>query len=324
MNKKIKVAFIYGDSNVFLTGQHFDNTYYHFFMDALKRNKRIDIIYFPSRIFDAAILKGKFDIILLWTNHNFGMPEKILNMQELEIPVIARIGDPKDAKKSIKYHKEWKIDYYFHFFPESYFKELYPSNFKYKVIIYGLEASLYQNLIPFDQRIKDRILNSGAVANTKVLSRIISKIRDRKWDAYFGYYLRTKCNELPYVDYTFTLQHEYINDKYPLLLQRYRAAIAASSDAPTVKYWEIPAAGCLTFMEITNFNRGKEILEYVDGKSAIFIDKNNYKEKFEEYLSDTDNPKWKRIADAGRKLALEKYNNDRGADSLVDLMISLL
>ena len=44
MINKIKVAFIYKADNIFLSGQHFDNTYYHFFMNALRRNKRLDIL----------------------------------------------------------------------------------------------------------------------------------------------------------------------------------------------------------------------------------------------------------------------------------------
>ena len=34
-------------------------------------------------------------------------------------------------------------------------------------------------------------------------------------------------------------------------------AIAATSVETTIKYWEIPAAGCLTFMEITEKNKGR-------------------------------------------------------------------
>jgi hypothetical protein len=109
-----------------------------------------------------------------------------------------------------------------------------------------------------------------------------------------------------------------------MLLEKYRAAIAASSDAPTAKYWEIPAAGCLTFMEMTDFNQGEKILEYVDGESAIFINVNNYKEKFDEYLSDSDNPKWAKIASEGRKIAMNNYNNDKAVCSLVDLMETLI
>ena len=59
--KKIKVAFIYKKSNNFLTGNHFDNTYFHFFMEELRKDERIIVTDFPTReIFDASILKNHF------------------------------------------------------------------------------------------------------------------------------------------------------------------------------------------------------------------------------------------------------------------------
>ena len=166
--KKIKVAYIFKSSNIFLTGKHFDNTYFHFFMNALKRNTRLELTYFPTKqIFDASILKDKFDIILLWKNFDFGMPEEIIGIQELDIPVIANIGDPQFAKRSIKYHKKWKIDYYYDFAHEDFFYETYPKYFKYKKILFGVETRLYNNLKPFNQRIKDKILLTGAIGNKK-------------------------------------------------------------------------------------------------------------------------------------------------------------
>jgi len=317
--KKIRVAFIYHKSNIFLSGNHFDNTYYHFFMNALKRNEEIDVTYFPTDdIFDASILKNKFDIILLWENRTFGMPKEILGIQELDIPVIARSTDVKDSKKAIKYHKKWKIDYYFDYFPKEYFYELYPKNFKYGTIFYGLEPSIFETIIPFNKRIKNKIINSGAVGNTKIFSRIINNLIDPKWNSLKGYYLRTKCNELPYVDYTSTLEHDYVNDRYGLLLQKYAGAIAATSDTPTIKYWEIPAAGCLTFMEITEENRGN-YLGFIDDETAVFIDKENYREKFKEFLTDTENPKWEKIANAGREFAFKNFNNDKAVESLIGI-----
>ena len=65
---------------------------------------------------------------------------------------------------------------------------------------------------------------------------------------------------------------------------QYCAAIAATTTNPNIKYWEIPAAGCLTFMEITEKNDGG-VLGYEDGETAIFINEKNYKRKFDEYLS---------------------------------------
>ena len=115
--------------------------------------------------------------------------------------------------------------------------------------------------------------------------------------------------------YTSTLDHNYVNDNYPKLLEKYAAAIAADTYTPVVKFWEMPAAGCLTFMEITKKNMGN-YLGFTDGVNAIFINENNYKEKFEEYLADTNNPKWENIARAGREYALNKLNKH---NTLIDL-----
>ena len=46
--KKIRIAFIYKRSNEFLTGKHFDNTTYYFFMKALPRNNYLDVSYFDA------------------------------------------------------------------------------------------------------------------------------------------------------------------------------------------------------------------------------------------------------------------------------------
>jgi hypothetical protein len=321
--KKIKVAFIYHKDNIFLSGNHFDNTYYHFYINALKRNETLDVTYVPTGdIFDASGLKDKFDIILLWENSEFGMPNELVGLDELNLPVITKVSDPFRASKSIKLHKKWKIDHYFWMCHEDFFYELYPRKFKYKTIIFGLESSLYQNVKPFNERIKNKILLTGSIGNTKFFSRMINDIRRPKWNAYRFYYLRTLCSKLPYVSYSPTLSHKYVNDMYPKLLEQYSASITASSYSPNIKYLENTAAGCLTFMEITKKNRG-DYFGYKDEETAIFIDENNYREKFNEFLSDPDNPKWERIANAGREFALKNLNNDKAVSSLVELMDSM-
>jgi predicted RNA-binding protein Jag len=75
-------------------------------------------------------------------------------------------------------------------------------------------------------------------------------------------------------------------------------------------------------MEITKKNRG-DYFGYKDEETAIFIDENNYREKFNEFLSDPDNPRWERIAKAGREFALKNLNNDKAVSSLVELMSSM-
>ena len=318
--KKIKIAFIYKENNVFLLGNHFDNTYFHFFMEELRKDESIIVTDFPTKeIFDASILKNKFDIILLWNNYGGGMPNEILGIEDLKIPVISNCADPVEAKKAIKNHKKWKIDHYFHFYNKEMFYSLYPKNFKFKTIILGLDSSLYQNVKPFQERIKNKILLTGATGNTKIFSKIINDIRTPKWNAFRFYYLRTMCSKLPYVDYTTTLQHKYVNDQYPKLLEQYSASIVAATYNPNIKYWENAAAGCLTFMEITKKNRG-EYLGYVDGETCIFINEDNYQEKFKEYLNDSDNPKWEKIATAGRKFTLKNLNNEKAVKDLIEIM----
>ncbi len=324
MKEQLRVAFIHHKQNIFLSSHHFDNTYYNFFMHALRRNENIDVVNVPTgRQFDCLKLKNKFDVILLWQNGLFGMPEELLNIEKLSIPVIAKCSDPIDTKESIKFHEKWNISCYFHFISKDFFYELYPKEFNYKTIIFGLEPSLYKNLKPFNERIKNRILLSGAIGNKKFLSRIINDIRNPKWNAYRCYFLRTQCTKLSYIDYTPTLNHKYVGDMYPKLLEKYATSVAADTFSPVVKYWEMTAAGCLTFMEITEKNKGKHI-GFNDGLNAIFINENNYKEKFEDYLADIDNPKWQEIALAGRDYALKELNNDKAVESLVELMREMI
>ncbi len=316
---RIKVAFIYKASNIFMTGKHFDNNYYNFFIKALPRNKEIQVTYFSDEErFDVLKLENKFDVILLWQNNEFGTPD-LIGIRNSKIPVIARCADPREAKITKEYHKKWKIDYYFHFWPESFFHSFLPKNFKYKSIIYGLESSLYKNVKPFEDRIKNKLLNSGAVGNSKPLSKIINDIRKPKWNAYRVYHLRTIVNNLPYVDYFPTLQNEFVGDKFPLLLEKYQASIAACTVTTVAKMWEIPAAGCMTFLEVNEKNNA-DSFGFKDQENAVFINEKNYKEKFQEYLENVEDSKWGKIAENGRKFVIDNLNNDKAVESLVDLM----
>ena len=318
--KKIKTAFIYKPSNPYMSKTAWATTYYHFFMNALNRHADLDMAYFPAeKKFDVSKLRDKFDIILLWENHPWGSPDELSGIQNLDIPVICRINDAHDAKikGKIDYHEKYKIDHYFGYLPERFFYKYYPKNFKYKVIFYGVEPKLYENLTPYSKRIKKKILCSGAAASTKFSSRLSDIIRGEQ-SLWKHYKLRTKCIELPYVDYTSTLQHEYINDKYPLLLMKYCTSIAAHSLYPVIKYWESTAAGCLTFMEVTEKNQAN-ILGFEDGKNAIFINEKNYEKKLLDYISDPNNAKWSEIAENGHHYTMANLTNDVASNSLVEI-----
>ena len=318
--KKIKTAFIYKPSNPYMSKTAWATTYYHFFMNALNRHADLDMAYFPAeKKFDVSKLRDKFDIILLWENHPWGSPDELSGIQNLDIPVICRINDAHDAKikGKIGYHEKYKIDHYFGYLPERFFHKYYPKNFKYKVIFYGVESKLYENLTPYSKRIKKKILCSGAAASTKFSSRLRDIIRGDR-SLWKHYKLRTKCIELSYVDYTSTLQHEFINDKYPLLLMKYCTSIAAHSLYPVIKYWESTAAGCLTFMEVTEKNQAN-ILGFEDGKNAIFINEKNYEKKLSDYISDPNNAKWSEIAENGHHYTMANLTNDVASNSLVEI-----
>lgn len=324
MSKKIRVAFIYKASNPYMSGKAWATTYYHFFMNALRRHPDLEVSYFPAEEkFDTSQLKNNFDIILLWENHPWGSPDELVGIQNLDIPVICRINDAHDAmaKGKIQYHEKYKIDHYFGYLPESFFYKYYPKNFKYKVIIYGIEPSLYESVTPFSQRIKNKILCSGAAASTKLSTQLFERLMRFRGEMslYKHYKLRTMCIKLPYVDYTTTLQHEYVNDKYPLLLMKYAGSVAAHSLYPVIKYWESTAAGCLTFMEVTERNRA-DILGFKDVENAIFINEKNYKKKLGEFISDPNNSKWEEIARAGREYTMKNLTNDAAVESLVSVM----
>ena len=318
--KKIKTAFIYKESNPYMSKTAWATTYYHFFMNALKRNPELEMSYFAAeKKFDTAQLTDKFDIILLWENHPWGSPDVLSGIERLDIPVICRINDAHDAKTKgkIEYHDKYKIDHYFGYLPKSFFHKYYPKNFKYKEIFYGVESKLYENITPFSKRIKNKILCSGAAANKNLTFRVKDLFRGEH-SMWKHYKLRTKCIDLPYVDYTTTLQHEYINDKYPLLLMKYQGSVAAHSLYPVIKYWENTAAGCLTFMEVTEKNRA-DIMGFTNGENAIFINEKNYKNKLSDFISDPNNSKWAEIAENGRNYTMNNLTNDVAADSLIQL-----
>ena len=321
LDKKIKVSFVYRNC-LALTQKNFYTYFYHFFFKALERNNELDVNYVQvNEKYDVEKLKGKTDIILLYEAFNTGqlcVPDELIGIEKTNIPVISKVADPWAALTHDvgKYHDKLKIDGYFGPWQTDFLQKYYPSKFKFKTIFFGIEPSLYNDVTPFNERITKTILNSGAVARTNLTNRIFQKLMRGDSDPMKHYKLRTMCNKLPYVDYTSTLEHEFTGDKYPLKLNQYAASIAATTDTYTIKYFEIPAAGCLTFMEITDKNYGHS-LGFKDGVSAIFINKNNYEEKFEEFLNDPKNPKWQQIANAGREHAMENFSNDKGVKTLV-------
>jgi len=325
---KIKVALIYKKSYNYFQPNHFDQTSYDFFFKALKRNIQLEISYYPcEKKFDVSKIKGKCDVILLPNNSTDGSPDVLIGIKNSNIPVISRTGDPHDAERynQIEFCEKNKVDYLFSSLPDSLIYKYYPKNIKQKIIIFGLEPELYQNVPPFKTRIKDRILITGKMGRTDLKNRAANYILNPRRSGWYLYKLRTLCKELDYVEYSGINEKlsDNKNQDYPAYTSKYCAIIAATTFYPTLKYWENAAAGCLTFMEITEKNNGY-FLGYKDNETAIFINEKNYKEKFQQYLSDPDNPKWEQIANAGREYTMNNLTNDHAVSSLVELMKEII
>ena len=325
-DKKIRVALVYKKSYNFFQPDHFDRTSYDLFFKALKRNRQLEISYYPcEKKFDVSKIKGVCDIILIPNNRTDGCPDTIIGIKNSSIPIISKTGDPHDTKKynQIEFCEKNKIDYLFSHHPDSLIYKYYPKNIKHKTIIYGLEPQLYQNVSPFKTRIKDRILITGKMGRTDLRNRAANYILNPGRSGWYLYKLRTLCTKLNYVEYRGMKGKKYVDEDYPTYTSKYRAIIAATTFYPTLKYWENAAAGCLTFMEITKKNDGY-FLGYKDNETAIFINEKNYKEKFQQYIDDPDNPKWEQIANAGREYTMNNLTNEQALISLVELMKEII
>ncbi len=321
--QQIRAAFIYKPSWRYYNKNNSINNRYYFFFHALRRNRHLQMGYFPAeQSFDAAKLRGRYDVILC-TNSDLSTPH-LENVKELDIPVIAHTHDPHRIKQwdLIGFHEKWNIDCCFNFMPRSYFYKYFPSSFKYKTITYGVEPDLPRTPA-FKDRTKNRILLTGRLREVKIAYLLArSVLRPMSNFSWHLYKLRRKCKSLPYVDYADACVHGG-HPYFVAHLSRYRATIAATRYYPTIKYYESTASGCLTFMEVSEEN-DCGYLGFRDGESAVFIDSKNYKKRFEEYLASPDDPKWEQIAARGKRHTLENLTNDRAAESLVDLMRELL
>jgi len=75
----------------------------------------------------------------------------------------------------------------------------------------------------------------------------------------------------------------------------------------------------MTFLEVNEKNNA-DFVGFKNNENAIFINEENYKEKFQEYLENVEDKKWRNIAEKGRKFVIDNLNNDKAVESLVELM----
>ena len=141
---------------------------------------------------------------MLPNNSTDGSPDVLIGIKNSNIPVISRTGDPHDAERynQIEFCEKNKVDYLFSSLPDSLIYKYYPKNIKQKIIIFGLEPELYQNVPPFKTRIKDRILITGKMGRTDLKNRAANYILNPRRSGWYLYKLRTLCKDLDYVEYS--------------------------------------------------------------------------------------------------------------------------
>lgn len=308
-----------------LNGKHlFDKNMYYFFRHAILRNRNLEVDHVDTlgRV-DVSKLENDYDIVLL-PYIDIAASLALAGIRDCNIPVIGRPSDPHTV---LKYNKigvadSLKIDRFFDSYAPASFYEYFPKRFRYETVHMGLEPSLCESETPWTKRTPDRIALSGALDKPGLAHKMYYRVYLRRPKALspdFHYRLRTKCSRLPYMIHTRDIYPGQGTDQLHGILSGFRTAVAATTTYPTIKYKETPAAGCLTFMEITERNHGA-FLGFEDGKNAVFIDESNYKDKFQEYLDRPDDPRWEKIAREGRRHALENLSNDRGVEMLVKIM----
>ena len=110
-------------------------------------------------------------------------------------------------------------------------------------------------------------------------------------------------SNISYVDHWLRNNEHPKGINYPdQLLASYAGALALASWQAVPKYFEMPLAGCVTFMQ---WNSDAYRAGFRDGENCIFVEKENFNEKINHFLSHIID--YQSIADRGRELVEHHY-----------------
>ncbi len=293
-----KVAFVYRPSCRFLTGKHHDNNYYRFFIEHLPTVERVDYQLVPVEgVLVASDVAGADVVIVPWLA-DWAIPDVSVLY---DMPCVRAIMAP----------------------------DLHDMTSKWQASVERLGASLvFERGAP---RLATPNIPDG-VAYRQVWLGLHDVPEVPDWaDRYFlpivlsgamghpAYAMRRAC------DTHVATQHisGFYGNEFPILLKQYRAGIAACSSVAVQKYIELPNCGMLTFMEVTPEN-GFESLGFEDGETCVAMTDQNWHSRFDEYVATPNDPRWQKIADAGRKYTQGRYAMPVQADILFDAIEELL
>jgi len=296
----MRIGCVYNKDDRGLSGLHWTNNAYRFFRCGLLETNlaSVDILPVDENV-RAEQFEG-YDALIFYSLENLE-PEGLSKLPCLKV---ARAPDAHSITEEWidKARREGFELVINHQSPE-YIRRYLPDDFRYEQIIFGINEEIHQSP-KWSNRISDRILLTGVIRSDE------------------HYRLRKMCKKQSRIKYV-GKGAGFVGDGYAELLGMYRTAIAACSTTSVYKYFEIPACGCLSFMEVNSEN-GCDNLGFVDGENAVFIDEGNYKKRLKEYIKSLNDPKWRRIADNGRRFVLEKYENRVQVKKLIDIINDIL
>jgi hypothetical protein len=100
---------------------------------------------------------------------------------------------------------------------------------------------------------------------------------------------------------------------YGGFLKEWAGALALCDLYPVVKYYEMPLAGCVTFMQ---HHPELEKLGFHDYNNCVFVNRENFDGRIKEFLNDPLS--YQLVADRGRKLMEENYTAHHFAEYLAN------
>ncbi len=305
----MKVSLLYNPNDKGINGKNWKLNNRRFFVDELSKHVDLNLLPMDDSLDCTKITDS--DAVIIWSLLERNLQSRDLLTRILKIWLrisgfvkITRAPDAWQIDDSYnEVAKILGIDLVMSFQSPNCQYEYLDKDIRYERFILGIDEETYPCPDNWGER-KKPILSSGVL--------------DTRW---WFYRFRALVSDYPFVEYV--PKKEFLGVDYWKLLTEYRAAIACMSYTSVLKYFEIPMCGCLMFAEVTEKNQIRE-MGFIDEVNCIYIDNDNYADRFKEYMNTVDDPKWKRIADAGRKLVKNTYNNEKEVKRFVKLIETLL
>jgi len=290
----MRIGCVYNINDMGMSGVHWTNNAYRFFRRGLLETGLAEVDLLPVETDVRARRLEGYDVLIFYSLENL----EPIGLNQLSCLKVVRAPDAHNINDRWM-AKAAGFDLVINHQTPEYVRRFLPDEFRYEQIIFGIDKETHKSPL-WSNRKADKILLTGVLGRPE------------------HYRLRKFCKGVYGVTYV-GKGAGYVGNAYAELLGMYRTAIAACSTTSVYKYFEIPACGALSFMEVNEQN-GCDNLGFIDGENAVFINRKNYRERLTEYRKTRDNPKWQRIAENGRRLVLERYENRVQGKKLIELI----